>query len=252
MLKNLTGLSRRIQSINIGKGLSMQLNDFLQKQDSTQLNLLKEPCILVDENDCVLGLESKINCHLMKNIDNGMLHRAFSVFLFDDQNRLLLQQRSNAKITFPNKWSNTCCSHPIYVPEELDEKHGIKRAAKRRLLYEFGIHVENFNLFHYVTRIHYKAANVPHDGIFGEHEIDYILFLKGNYDINYNENEIKSYKYVSYQEFEEILNDVKNSKPDYQLTPWFKMISDTYLLDWWSKLNDLESITDTVKISRFS
>jgi isopentenyl-diphosphate delta-isomerase len=251
MLKNFTGLSRNIQKISKGNSLSMQLNDFLQKQDRTQSSLLEESCILVDENDQVLGQESKLNCHLLKNIDAGMLHRAFSIFLFDDKNRLLLQQRSDAKITFPSHWTNTCCSHPLYIPEELDENDGIKKAAKRRLLYEFGINVESFNVFHYVTRIHYKAANVPYDGIFGEHEIDYILFLKGNYEINYNQNEIKAYKYVDYDEFKVILNDLKTSKSDYQLTPWFKLISNTYLFDWWCKLNNLQSITNLKNISRF-
>ena len=58
-------------------------------------------------------------------------------------------------------------------------QNGIKNAAKRRLLYEFGINVENINDFKYITRIHYKALNEPFDNIFGEHEIDHILFIKG-------------------------------------------------------------------------
>lgn len=59
----------------------------------------------------------------MKNIDTGMLHRAFSVFLFDRQGRLLLQQRADDKITFPSYWTNTCCSHPLNKPDELEEEH---------------------------------------------------------------------------------------------------------------------------------
>jgi isopentenyl-diphosphate delta-isomerase len=55
----------------------------------------------------------------MTNIDQGMLHRAFSVFLFNTKGELLLQQRSDAKITFPGYWTNTCCSHPLYFPEEM-------------------------------------------------------------------------------------------------------------------------------------
>jgi isopentenyl-diphosphate delta-isomerase len=253
MLRNLTGFAGNIRKISRGPNYSMHLNDFLQRQDATQLALLKEPCILVDENDRVLGMESKINCHLLKNINDGMLHRAFSIFLFDDKNRLLLQQRSNEKITFPGSWTNTCCSHPIYNVDELDEKTGIKKAAKRRLLYEFGIDVVNYDLFHYLTRIHYRADNFPHDGIFGEHEIDYILFLKGNYDINYNKNEIKSYRFVECNEFREMLKKLKTNpeSEEYRLTPWFKFISDSYLFDWWSKLDDLASVTNTENISRF-
>ena len=110
--------------------------------DSTQEKLLAEPLILVDEYDCVTGYETKRDCHLKKNImEYGMLHRAFSVFLFNQQGELLLQQRSNEKITFPGYITNSCCSHPLYDEAELDEsKHiGIRRAAKRRLSYELGI-----------------------------------------------------------------------------------------------------------------
>ena len=59
----------------------------------------------------------------MANIDQGLLHRAFSVFLFDNQNRLLLQQRADEKITFPGYWTNTCCSHPLMVQDEVIEEN---------------------------------------------------------------------------------------------------------------------------------
>lgn len=112
--------------------------------------------------------------HLMTNIDKGLLHRAFSVFLFDSNNRLLLQQRASEKITFPDMWTNTCCSHPLGVPgetgAELDAAVlGVKRAAQRKLEQELGIKPEQVPLdkFEYFTRIHYKA---PSDGKWGEHE----------------------------------------------------------------------------------
>jgi isopentenyl-diphosphate Delta-isomerase len=60
--------------------------------------------------------------HLMKNINRGLLHRAFSVFLFNSENKLLLQQRAIEKITFPDRWTNTCCSHPLNTPLELEEE----------------------------------------------------------------------------------------------------------------------------------
>ena len=114
----------------------------LSEIDITQEELLKEALVMVDESDCVTGYETKRDCHLKKNIlQYGMLHRAFSVFLFNKQGELLLQQRSNEKITFPGYITNSCCSHPLYDVSELDEyKHtGIRRAAKRRLSYELGI-----------------------------------------------------------------------------------------------------------------
>jgi isopentenyl-diphosphate delta-isomerase len=82
--------------------------------------------------------------HLMENINKGLLHRAFSVFLFNSENKLLLQQRADEKITFPDMWTNTCCSHPLAVPGELgyeleDSIAGVKQAAQRKLEHELGI-----------------------------------------------------------------------------------------------------------------
>ena len=112
--------------------------------DGEQVRLLSEECILVDENDQAIGSDSKKNCHLNTGIDAGKLHRAFSVFLFNSEGKLLLQQRSASKITFPEKWTNTCCSHPLYRPEELEEMEwmGVKRAARRKLNHELGIPME--------------------------------------------------------------------------------------------------------------
>ncbi len=69
---------------------------------------------------------------------------------------------------------------------ELDDINGIQKAAKRRLLYEFGIDGLNIDKIEFITRVHYKASNEPFDNIFGEHEIDYILFIKGDYCIKHN------------------------------------------------------------------
>jgi isopentenyl-diphosphate Delta-isomerase len=110
----------------------------------------------------------------MYNIDRGLLHRAFSVFLFDSQNRLLLQQRATEKITFPDMWTNTCCSHPLGIPGETGSElaesvMGVKRAAQRKLNHELGIKAAQVPIsdFKFLTRIHYKA---PSDGKWGEHE----------------------------------------------------------------------------------
>ncbi|KAL8298477.1 hypothetical protein RB597_006720 [Gaeumannomyces tritici] len=148
--------------------------DALEGHDEEQIRLMDEVCIVVDENDLPIGKGSKKICHLMTNIDKGLLHRAFSVFLFDDQNRLLLQQRAAEKITFPDMWTNTCCSHPLGIPGEgganlEDAVMGVKRAAQRKLDHELGIKKEQVPIenFHFLTRIHYKA---PSDGKWGEHE----------------------------------------------------------------------------------
>jgi isopentenyl-diphosphate delta-isomerase len=110
----------------------------------------------------------------MENINSGLLHRAFSVFLFDSANRLLLQQRASEKITFPDMWTNTCCSHPLGVPGETGADleaaiMGVKRAAQRKLHHELGIKKEQVPIekFNFLARIHYLA---PSDGKWGEHE----------------------------------------------------------------------------------
>lgn len=117
----------------------------------------------------------------MTNINKGLLHRAFSVFLFNDKNELLLQQRASEKITFPDMWTNTCCSHPLHMASETgsnlpDAIRGVKNAARRKLDHELGIKQEQvpFEDFHFLTRIHYKA---PSDGQWGEHESEQPLHI---------------------------------------------------------------------------
>ena len=85
----------------------------------------KDECVLVDERDTIVGHDSKYNSHrFTTDSPAGLLHRAFSVFLFDEEGRLLLQQRAADKITFPSVWTNTCCSHQLYgyEPSEVDDQ----------------------------------------------------------------------------------------------------------------------------------
>lgn len=110
--------------------------------------------------------------HLMEKIDSeNLLHRAFSVFLFNSKKELLLQQRSATKVTFPLVWTNTCCSHPLHRESELIEEDalGVRNAAQRKLFDELGITADDVPLHHFIplARILYKA---PSDGIWGEHE----------------------------------------------------------------------------------
>ncbi|KAF1817439.1 Isopentenyldiphosphate isomerase [Eremomyces bilateralis CBS 781.70] len=206
--------------------------------DAEQIRLMDEVCIVVDENDVPVGNGSKKTCHLMQNINKGLLHRAFSVFLFDSENRLLLQQRATEKITFPDMWTNTCCSHPLGIPGEtgvgLDASvMGVKRAAQRKLDQELGIKGQQVPLdqFHFLSRIHYVA---PSDGKWGEHEIDYILFIKptGQVDVDANPNEVRDAKYVSQEELKAMFED-----ESLKFTPWFKLICQSMLFEWWSKLD---------------
>lgn len=205
----------------------------------------------------------------MTNIDKGLLHRAFSVFLFNDKNELLLQQRASEKITFPDMWTNTCCSHPLSIPTEtganlVDSIAGAKRAAQRKLEHELGIKKEQvpFEDFHFLTRIHYKA---PSDGKWGEHEstnqltiiacrelqltletVDYILFIKANVDVDPNPNEVQATQYVSADGLKKLFED-----PNLKFTPWFKLICNSMLFEWWSNLDSgLDKYTNEQEIRR--
>ncbi|KAB5532650.1 NUDIX hydrolase domain-like protein [Coniochaeta sp. 2T2.1] len=222
----------------------------LEGHDEEQIRLMDEVCIVLDENDMPIGKASKKVCHLMTNIEKGLLHRAFSVFLFNDKNELLLQQRATEKITFPDMWTNTCCSHPLGVPSETgsnlpDSIMGVKRAAQRKLDHELGIKPEQVPLdnFHFLTRIHYKA---PSNGQWGEHEIDYILFIKANVDLNINLNEVRATAYVTPEELKKQFTDPKLS-----FTPWFKLICNSMLFEWWGHLDSgLEKYTNEQEIRR--
>ncbi|KKP05882.1 isopentenyl-diphosphate delta-isomerase [Trichoderma harzianum] len=223
-------------------------SEALSGHDEEQIRLMDEVCIVTDENDAPIGTASKKICHLMTNIDKGLLHRAFSVFLFNDKNELLLQQRATEKITFPDMWTNTCCSHPLSIPTEtganlVDSIAGAKRAAQRKLDHELGIKKEQvpFENFRFLTRIHYKA---PSDGKWGEHEIDYILFIKANVDLNPNENEVQATQYVTADGLKKLFED-----PSLKFTPWFKLICNSMLFEWWESLDSgLEKYTDEQEI----
>ena len=93
-------------------------------------NAHSEFLIQVDKNNKVIGKISKYDAHLKTIINQGILHRAFSLYIFDKGN-LLLQRRSSYKATFSNLWTNSCCSHPLFIESELEEENdlGIKRAA---------------------------------------------------------------------------------------------------------------------------
>ncbi|GAV03131.1 hypothetical protein RvY_13606 [Ramazzottius varieornatus] len=221
----------------------------LQPLDPIQEALLNEVCILVDENDQKTGSATKKECHLLKN-GQSLLHRAFSVFIFNDKGELLLQQRADSKITFPDTFTNTCCSHPLAVDSELDENSavGVRRAARRKLQQELGILPEQVPLeeLQYITRIHYRA---PSDEIWGEHEIDYILFMQKNVDLVLNPNEVKSVRYVSQDDLRRMIEDDRNG--NLKLTPWFRLICKSQLFQWWNNLNNLKKFEDYTSIHRF-
>lgn len=218
----------------VSPALSALADIDLSGYDAEQSRLMDERCILVDEEDNAIGAADKKTCHLMENINKGLLHRAFSAFVFrPSDGKLLLQQRATEKITFPDMWTNTCCSHPLddFAEEKIEaEQLGVRIAASRKLEHELGIPRSQtpVDQFQYLTRIHYLA---PSDGMWGEHEVDYILFFTADVDVTPNPNEIRDHRYVDKAELQALFDAPGNS-----FTPWFKLIARDFLFGWWDEL----------------
>lgn len=155
--------------------------------------------ILVDEQDNEIGVMEKLRAHEL-----GKLHRAFSVFIFNDKKELLLQQRAINKYHSGGLWTNTCCSHPS--PNET-----IKDAAIRRLYEEMGMTCDLKIINNFIYKTEFENGLI-------EHEFDYILTGISNLTPLINKTEVESYKW---QQISEIQNDI-NLNPN-QFTTWFKI-----------------------------
>ncbi len=166
--------------------------------------MAEEQVILVNENDDQIGLMPKQEAH-----EKGVLHRAFSVFVFNDANELMLQQRAFDKYHSPRLWTNTCCSH------QRDGESNIE-AGKRRLKEEMGFVTELSE----TTSFIYKA---PFDNGLTEYEYDHILLGKYNETPNINIEEVASWKWMP---LEEVKIDIKSNPQNY--TAWFKIIFDKF------------------------
>lgn len=164
----------------------------------------EEKVILVDQNDEPIGLMEKIAAH-----EQALLHRAFSVFVLNDKNEIMLQQRAAHKYHSPLLWTNTCCSHQR--PGETNIQ-----AGKRRLQEEMGFEVDLKELFHFI----YKA---PFDNGLTEHELDHVMIGYYNDAPNINKEEVEDWKWM---EVEAVKEDMANNPEIY--TVWFKIIFDEF------------------------
>jgi isopentenyl-diphosphate delta-isomerase len=162
--------------------------------------LNRDLVITVDENDVPIGTIDKMEAHRQ-----GVLHRAFSIFLLNDNNELLLQQRAYSKYHSGGLWTNTCCSHPM--PNE-----GTGEAAKRRLEEELGVAATLQHIFSFT----YKAD--VGDGL-TEHEFDHVYIGKHNGNCTPNPEEVQAYKYLSLDKVAEWIQQ----KPE-QFTEWMKIV----------------------------
>ena len=205
----------------------MENRELLNDYDSLQAEMMNESCISVDSDDLILGPVSKYKAHR----NEGVRHRAFSVLIFNEENKLLIQKRSDDKITFPGVWANSCCSHPLYVDGEMDSgtHRGVANAAIRKMPQELGIDTNSFSSedFNLIGRFEYSS--IAESGWI-EHEIDYVIGIHANIEINPNVNEVSEHKWLSKEELMDFCLDDSND-----IAPWFLAIIELYLKNWWPK-----------------
>eukprot|EP00744_Colponema_vietnamica_P011094 GILI01015610.1.p1 GENE.GILI01015610.1~~GILI01015610.1.p1 ORF type:complete len:286 (-),score=49.45 GILI01015610.1:307-1164(-) len=217
----------------------------LSKYELSQVQSMKEELILVDEQDNVVGAQSKKDAHLWSYLSqkSALPHRAFSVLLFNSSGQLCLQRRSLEKITFPNNWANTCCSHPLSVPEEMEVKNhiGVRRAAIRRLAFELGLTGLSEEDLSVVGRILYKS---PSDGTWGEFEVDYILVAQKDVQMDPNPLEVAETIWVNRKDVHTFLSSCKaKGQP---ISPWFQLLASRSLDSIWQAVEQkkVHSIVD--------
>ena len=160
---------------------------------------MQERVILVDENDNQIGTEEKIAAH-----EKALLHRAFSVFVFNNKGELLLQKRAGTKYHCGGLWTNTVCSHPR-------EGESLNHAAHRRLGEEMGFDCEVLEIFEFV----YKKK---FDNGLSEHEYDHVFIGKFDGQPIPNPVEVEDIKWMSINEIKE---DIEKNPENY--TYWFKI-----------------------------
>ena len=168
--------------------------------DSPVVSFEDEPLILVDSDDQILGHKSKGDCH----DGQGILHRAFSIFIFNDEGQLLLQQRSEQKRLWPMFWANTCCSHPRRGEET-------PVAATRRLREELGLEAD----LTYLYAFEYQATFGPEGS---ENEFCSVFVGRSSDQATVNINEVNELRYVS----PEVLDREMETESG-KFTPWLKL-----------------------------
>lgn len=171
----------------------------LQRNDS-QVSFDDDQLILVNEQDQEIGFCDKASCHQ----NQGTLHRAFSLFIFNDEGHLLLQRRSQQKRLWPLYWSNSCCSHPR-------KGETMEYAVSRRLKEELGLTCP----LSYLYKFEYQAQ-FDTDG--AEHELCSVYIGKSSDSIHINLNEIAEWRYISLSDLKAEMISQTN-----HFTPWFKL-----------------------------
>lgn len=164
---------------------------------------MEEILVLVDELDNIKGFDTKENCHL----GNGKLHRGFVIFLFDENNRILIQKRSDQKLIYNGFWDVSVASHPLKKQDKIET---YEEAGKRRLGEELGIY-EDVPLKRVLDYVYHAPF-----GKYSEKEFCVLLVGEYNGEIKPNPNEIADYKYL---DIRDLNKEIKKSA----YTPWLKI-----------------------------
>lgn len=159
---------------------------------------MRNSVVLIDQNDHALGVMDKLQAH-----EEGKLHRAFSIFIFNDAGDLLLQQRADHKYHGAGLWTNTCCSHPQWGED-------VRSSALERLQYEMGMTCDLEFVYSFIYR-----AEVENN--LTEYELDHVFVGYSNQDPVINTDEVKDFRWCG---VDEVLADIRTHPSDY--TVWFK------------------------------
>ena len=178
-----------------------------------------ESLILVDEADRELGYMSKARCHE----GAGILHRAFSLLIFNDRGELLLQRRSAAKRLWPHYWSNSCCSHPRRA-------ESMESAIHRRLHEELGLACPLQFLFKFRYQAQFDSAGA-------EHELCSVFIGRSGGRVRADRHEISDWRWVSP---EELAAEMRGAGAE-RFTPWFTMEWERIWRDHRPALHELQS-----------
>lgn len=166
---------------------------------------MEEFVVLVDQDDQKLGLMEKQQAHIA-----GLLHRAFSVFVFNSKGELMIQQRAASKYHSPTLWTNTCCSHPR-------DNETYEEAAHRRLQEEMGFDCELEYKFNFIYKAHLENDLI-------EHELDHVFIGIFDKEPKLNTDEVMAYRWV---ELDDLKKDIDKNPQNY--TAWFKIIFEHYV-----------------------
>jgi len=171
------------------------------RRGATEQAADSDSLILVDEADREVGHMSKLQCHEGR----GVLHRAFSLLIFNDAGELLLQQRAATKRLWPLYWSNSCCSHPR-------RSETMETAVQRRLQEELGLRCALNFLFKFQYQAQFDAAGA-------EHEICSVFVGRSTDPLRVNRNEILATRWISPEALQAEMTDCDTAR----FTPWFML-----------------------------